>query len=58
LSTLSTSIQEEKETIEDVYEPFLVQQGYLKITSRGRVATEKALKHFSENRSDKQKWLF
>lgn len=58
LSTLSTSIQEEKETIEDVYEPFLVQQGYLKITSRGRVATEKALKHFSQNRSDKEKWLF
>ena len=58
LSTLSTSIQEEKDTLEDVYEPFLVQQGYLKITSRGRVATEKALKYFKNMSSGGQKPLF
>jgi len=58
LSTLSTSIQEEKETLEDVYEPFLVQQGYLKITPRGRVATEKALKHFKTGKSRGQNSLF
>lgn len=58
LSTLSTAIQEEKDTLEDVYEPFLVQQGYLKVTSRGRVATEKALKYFKTDSSGGQKKLF
>ena len=58
LSTLSTAVQEEKDTIEDVYEPFLVQQGYLKITSRGRVATELALKYFKKDLDAGQKTLF
>lgn len=58
LSTISNAIQEEKDTIEDVYEPYLVQQGYLKTTSRGRVATEKAYKHFNKVFIDKQKPLF
>lgn len=58
LSTISTSIQEEKETIEDVYEPFLIQQGYLNITPRGRVVTEKALHHFKIQKSKRQKPLF
>jgi len=58
LSTISTSIQEEKETVEDVYEPYLVQQGYLKLTPRGRVATEKAMKHFKVKKSNRQKSLF
>ncbi|MCK4836097.1 MAG: Holliday junction branch migration DNA helicase RuvB [Candidatus Aminicenantes bacterium] len=58
LSTISTSVQEEKETIQDVYEPFLVQQGYLNITPRGRMATEKALKHFDIHKSKEQKSLF
>ncbi len=52
LSTLSTSIQEEKETLEDVYEPFLMQQGFLKITPRGRVATVKAYQHFNRKIKD------
>lgn len=43
LSTLATAVQEEKETVEDVYEPFLIKEGFIKVTSRGRVATEKAL---------------
>lgn len=48
LSTLSTSIQEEKDTILDVYEPYLIQQGFLKITPRGRVATNKAYTHMGK----------
>jgi holliday junction DNA helicase RuvB len=45
LSTIATACGEEAETIEEVYEPFLIQEGYLKRTSRGREATEKAYKH-------------
>ena len=45
LEALASSIGEEATTIEDVYEPYLLQNGYLKRTSRGRVATEKAYKH-------------
>ena len=58
LSTISTSIQEEKDTILDMVEPYLIQQGYLKITSQGRIATEKAYKHFNKEFSGKQKLLF
>ena len=58
LSTLATSVSEEKDTIEDVVEPYLVQQGYLQITSRGRVVTEKGFKYFSKNISGNQKSLF
>jgi len=50
LSTLSTSVQEERETIEDVYEPYLIQQGYLQITPRGRLATDKAYAHLNRKR--------
>ena len=42
VEALSSSIGEEVTTIEDVYEPFLLQNGLLKRTSRGRVATDKA----------------
>lgn len=45
LGTIATACGEESETIEEVYEPFLIQEGYLKRTSRGRVATELAYKH-------------
>jgi Holliday junction DNA helicase RuvB len=45
LSTIATAVSEEAETIEEVYEPFLIQEGYLKRTSRGREATELAYKH-------------
>jgi Holliday junction DNA helicase RuvB len=47
LSTISTACGEEAETIEEVYEPFLIQEGYLKRTSRGREATELAYKHLN-----------
>jgi holliday junction DNA helicase RuvB len=45
ISTIASAVGEEGETIEEVYEPFLIQEGYLKRTSRGREATEKAYKH-------------
>ena len=45
LNTLSASINEEAETIEDVYEPYLLQRGFLERTSRGRMATRLAYEH-------------
>jgi holliday junction DNA helicase RuvB len=45
LSTLSVSVGEEPDTIEDVYEPYLLQQGFLMRTPRGRVATDAAFTH-------------
>jgi Holliday junction DNA helicase RuvB len=45
LSTLAASVGEETETIEDVYEPYLLQLGFLKRTPRGRVATARAMEH-------------
>lgn len=45
ISTIATAVGEEAETIEEVYEPFLIMQGYIKRTSRGRQATELAYKH-------------
>ncbi|HPQ69672.1 MAG TPA: Holliday junction branch migration DNA helicase RuvB [bacterium] len=47
LETLSASLSEEKDTIEDVIEPFLIQQGYLQRTPRGRVATPHAYRHLN-----------
>lgn len=45
IDTLASALSEERETLEDVYEPYLIQCGYLNRTSRGRVATELAYKH-------------
>lgn len=45
LDTLAASVSEEKDTIEDVYEPFMIQEGFLKKTPRGRVATRMAFEH-------------
>ena len=45
VETISTSIGEEVSTIEDVVEPFLLQEGFIKRTPRGRVALEKSYKH-------------
>ncbi|MCU0418351.1 MAG: Holliday junction branch migration DNA helicase RuvB [Cyclobacteriaceae bacterium] len=45
LTTIATAVGEEAETIEEVYEPFLIQEGYIKRTSRGRECTERAYKH-------------
>jgi Holliday junction DNA helicase RuvB len=46
LETLATVVCEEKNTLEDVYEPFLIQSGFLNRTPRGRVATTRAYEHF------------
>ena len=45
LSTLSAAVSDEKDTIEDVYEPFLLLKGFLQRTPRGRIATERAYQH-------------
>jgi Holliday junction DNA helicase RuvB len=45
LSTLAVAVGEESDTIEDVYEPYLLQQGFLMRTPRGRVATDAAFAH-------------
>jgi Holliday junction DNA helicase RuvB len=62
LDTLAAAVCEEKDTIEDVYEPFLIQKGFIKRTPRGRVATRPAYSHFKlEYKGDKeeaQKRLF
>ena len=47
LDNLAAAIGEEKETIEDVIEPYLIQQGYLMRTPKGRIATDISLKHFN-----------
>lgn len=46
VDSLAAAISEERDTIEDVLEPYLIQQGFLKRTSRGRVATSAAYQHF------------
>lgn len=53
LKTVAVSVGEEEATIEDVYEPFLIQIGMLRKTPRGRVATEKALSHLDARRKDR-----
>lgn len=47
LNTIATACSEESDTIEEVYEPFLIQEGYIKRTSRGREATELAYRHLN-----------
>jgi Holliday junction DNA helicase RuvB len=60
LDTLAAAVCEEKDTLEDVYEPFLIQQGYIKRTPRGRVATKTAYSHFKikQEQEEIQKKLF
>ena len=58
ISTLATAVSENGETIEEVYEPFLIQQGFLIRTPRGREATELAYKHLGRNQHPKQGELF
>ncbi|MFA6917559.1 MAG: Holliday junction branch migration DNA helicase RuvB [Candidatus Gracilibacteria bacterium] len=48
LNTLSAATGEEQDTIEDIYEPFLIQLGFLERTSRGRIATQKACDHLKK----------
>jgi len=52
LDTLAAAVGEERDTIEDVYEPYLIQEGYLARTPRGRVVTHVAYAHFGRVRND------
>ncbi len=61
VETICASVSEERDTIEDVYEPFLIQRGFLKRTPRGRVATPSAYKHLGlpvPKRAPEQETLF
>lgn len=58
VETISSAISEEKDTIEDVYEPFLIQSGYINRTQRGRVATPLAYEHFGLTAPQQQGKLF
>ena len=48
LDTISVAVSEERETVEDVYEPFLIKAGFLARTPRGRVITPSAYAHFGK----------
>ena len=58
ITTLSTAVSETAETIEEVYEPFLIQQGFIVRTPRGRQVTDKAYKHLGLTRLSDQSNLF
>ena len=57
LSTLATAVSEQSETLEEVYEPYLIQEGYLARTPRGRVAMDLAYEHLGR-KAPNQKGLF
>ena len=58
LSTLATAVSDSGETIEEVYEPFLIQEGFIIRTPRGREVTEKAYRHLGKIRNNIQGGLF
>lgn len=58
LSTIATAVGEDTGSIEEVYEPYLIQQGLIKRTPRGRVATEKSYKHFNRSNYNFSNSLF
>ncbi|MDR6300167.1 Holliday junction branch migration DNA helicase RuvB [Mesonia maritima] len=58
ITTLATAVSESAETIEEVYEPFLIQQGFIIRTPRGREVTEAAYKHLGKTRPHSQGGLF
>ena len=58
ITTIATAVSESAETIEEVYEPFLIQQGFLMRTPRGREVTEQAYKHLGKIKGATQGGLF
>jgi len=58
ISTIATAVSESTETIEEVYEPFLIQQGFIMRTPRGREVTEQAYKHLGKIKGSTQGGLF
>ena len=58
ITTIATAVSESPETIEEVYEPFLIQQGFIMRTPRGREVTALAYKHLGRQKGDRQAGLF
>jgi Holliday junction DNA helicase RuvB len=58
IETLAAALSEPRDTLEDVYEPYLIQQGFLARTARGRVATDRAYEHLKLPRPTRQQGLF
>ena len=58
LNSLSVAIGEDSQTIEDVYEPFLIKKGFIQRTARGRVAEERAFKYLGIDKPENQQTLF
>lgn len=58
LTTIATAVGEQAGTIEEVYEPFLIKEGYLMRTPRGRQATDLAFKHLGRIKESNQGNLF
>ncbi|QIK54191.1 Holliday junction branch migration DNA helicase RuvB [Dysgonomonas sp. HDW5A] len=58
ISTIATALGEDGGTIEEVYEPFLIKEGFMKRTPRGREATELAYKHLGRHKETEQGFLF
>jgi len=58
LTTIATAVSESAETIEEVYEPFLIQQGFLVRTPRGREVTDLAYRHLGRVKFNQQGGLF
>ena len=58
ISTIATALGEDSGTIEEVYEPFLIKEGFMKRTPRGREATELAYKHLGRTPHNEQGFLF
>jgi len=54
LNTIATAVGEESGTIEEVYEPFLIKEGFIKRTPRGREATDFAYKHLNRTRRSEE----
>ena len=58
LTTIATALGEDPGTLEEVYEPFLIKEGFLKRTPRGREVTDLAYKHLGRSRYSTEKTLF
>ena len=58
LNSLAVAVSEDVSTIEDVYEPYLIKEGFIQRTSRGRIAQEKSYKHLGKTITKKQQRLF
>jgi len=58
INNIATAVSEDPGTIEEVYEPFLIQEGYIMRTPRGREATELAYRHLGKLKTGEQQGLF